>query len=127
MIGTTLTAKIGAAFYVLWGVFHLFAASAVYSLAQTNAPGMVQGRLLQDAFYLLFFACSGIAVALISNWRNGRQGYWMNGVLIAIADIPFILFVLIPGYLPWWPGLIGPILWALAFLCTSFARFRHTA
>jgi hypothetical protein len=127
MIGTTLAARIGATFYVLWGIFHFFAANAVYSLAQNVAPGMVQGRLLQNAFYLLFFACSGIVIALRLNWRNNRQGYWMNGVLIAIADVPFVLFVLVPGYMPWWPGLTGPVLWVLAFLSTSFARFRHAA
>src|SRR6266566_2948115 len=41
----------GAAFYVLWGVFHLVAAYSVYDLAQQSS-GMVRGRLLQDAFYL---------------------------------------------------------------------------
>jgi hypothetical protein len=122
-----LSARIGAIFYVLWGVFHLIAARSVYDLAETIEPGMTQGRIMQCAFYLLFFALFGIVVALTSVWRNSRQGYWMNGVLIAIADIPFILFVLIPGYMPWWPGLVGPLLWTLAFLFTSFARLKHTA
>ncbi|MFY9839122.1 MAG: alpha/beta hydrolase, partial [Xanthobacteraceae bacterium] len=71
---------------------------------------MVQGRLLQTAFYILFFAISGIVIALAFNWRNDRQGYWMNGILIAFADIPFVLFVLLPGLVPWWPGLTGPLL-----------------
>ena len=34
---------------------------------------MVQGRLLQTAFYLLFFAVTGIVIALALNWRNDRQ------------------------------------------------------
>jgi hypothetical protein len=127
MVRTTLTARISASFYALWGIFHVVAASAVYNLAQTVSPGMVQGRLLQNAFYLLFFACLGIIIALTLNWHNNRQGYWMNGVLIATADVPFVLFVLVPGYIPWWPGLIGPILWALAFICASYARFIHAA
>ena len=84
---------------------------------------MVQGRLLQTAFYLLFFAVSGIVIALALNWRNDRQGYWMNGILIAFADIPFVLFVLLPGLAPWWPGLAGPLLWAVAFVFTTFGRF----
>lgn len=119
-------ARIGAAVYVLWGVFHVIAARAVYGLAGTTT-GMVQGRLQQDAFYLLFFAIAGIAIAALLNWRNDRQGYWMNGLLIAIADIPFILFVLVPGYMPWWPGLIGPLLWAVAFGLTTIARFGSSA
>ena len=102
-------ARIGAAFYVLWGVFHLVAANAVYALAQ-QSTGMVRGRLLQDAFYVLFFAAAGIVLAVVLNWRNDKQGYWMNGTLITLADIPFVLFVLVPGLVPWWPGLAGPLL-----------------
>jgi hypothetical protein len=124
MTGTTSTAKIGAVFYVLWGVLHFFAARDVYRIAEGIPPNVVRGRLMQESFYLLFFAIAGIVIAIAMNWRNDRQGYWMNGVLIAIADIPFILFVLMPRYAPWWPGLIGPLLWALAFIFTTHARFK---
>jgi hypothetical protein len=46
--------------------------------------------------------------------------------MVGIADIPFILFVLIPGYAPWWPGLLGPVLWIAAFSVTSLARTGAT-
>jgi hypothetical protein len=115
-------ARIGAGFYVLWGIFHLAAANSVYVLAG-QSTGMVRGRLLQDAFYLLFFAISAILIAVILNWRNDKQGYWMNGTLLAFADIPFILFVLVPGLIPWWPGLAGPLLWLAAAIFTSVGRF----
>jgi hypothetical protein len=115
-------ARIGAGFYVLWGLFHLVAANSVFVLAE-QSTGMVRGRLLQDAFYLVFFAISGILMAVLLNWRNDKQGYWMNGTLLAFADIPFILFVLVPGLIPWGPGLAGPILWLAAFIFTSVGRF----
>ena len=115
-------AKIGAVSYVSWGVFHLAAANAVYALAE-QSTGMVHARLQQDAFYLLFFAVAGILMAVILNWRNDKQGYWMNGLLMAFADIPFVLFVLVPGLIPWWPGLVGPVLWVIAFLFTTIAYF----
>jgi hypothetical protein len=35
-------------------------------------------------------------------------------MLVSAADIGFILFVLIPAYLPLVPGALGPILWILA-------------
>jgi hypothetical protein len=114
-------ARIGAGFYVLWGIFHLVAANSVYVLAELST-GMVQGRLLQDASYLVFFAISAILMAVILNWRNDRQGYWINGSLLAVADMPFILFVLVPGLVPWWPGLAGPLLWLAAFIFTSVGR-----
>jgi hypothetical protein len=118
--------RIGAVFYVLWGIFHLVAANSVYALAE-QSTGMVRARLLQDAFYLLFFAMAGILMAAILNWRNDKQGYWMNGTLIAFADIPFVLFVLMPGLVSWWPGLAGPLLWLAAFVFTTVARFSPEA
>jgi hypothetical protein len=114
--------RIGAGFYVLWGIFHLVAANSVYVLAE-QSTGMVRGRLMQDASYLAFFAISGILIAVVLNWRNDKQGYWMNGSLLAVADIPFILFVLVPGLIPWWPGLAGPLLWLAALIFTSAGRF----
>ncbi len=107
-------AKIGAVLYLLWGVLHVIAAQKVYMLSQTLEPGMVQGRIVQDAFFLLFFALLGMVVAGALNWKNSRQGYWINLIGVSAADIGFIVAILIPGYLPLFPGLVGPILWILA-------------
>ncbi len=122
MSWNTGLARIGAVLYVLWGLFHLVAANTVYALAE-QSTGMVRARLLQNAFYLLSFAVAGILIAVILNWRNDKHGYWMNSILIAFADIPFVLFVLVPGFSPWWPGLVGPLLWLIAFMFTTVACF----
>jgi hypothetical protein len=67
-------------------------------------------------------AATTIVLALALNWRNDRLGFWVNGAMVGITDIPFILFVLIPAYAPWWPGLLGPVLWIAAFSVTGPAR-----
>jgi hypothetical protein len=90
---------------VCWGLLHFTAAYGVYKLAQNSPATMAQGRLMQTAFYLAAFATTAIVLAITLNWRNDRLGLWANGVIVGIADIPFILFVLIPGYAPWWPCL----------------------
>jgi hypothetical protein len=117
-----VAAKIGAVFYVLWGLLHFTAAFGVYKLAQSSPATMVQGRLMQTAFYLAAFATAAIIFAVTLNWRNDQLGFWANGIMVGIADVPFILFVLIPGYSPWWPGLLGPVLWIAALLFTALAR-----
>src|SRR5580698_4787483 len=117
-----LTAKLGATLYVCWGLLHFTAAYGVYKLAQNSPPTVAQGRLMQTAFYLAVFALTAIVLALTLNWRNDRFGFWVNGVMVGIADIPFILFVLIPGYAQWWPGLLGPALWIAALVFTAVAR-----
>ena len=119
-------AKLGAALYVCWGLLHFTAAYGVYKLAQSSPPTIAQGRLMQTAFYLAVFAATAIVLAITRNWRNDPLGFWVNGVMVGIADAPFILFVLIPGYAPWWPGLLGPVLWIAAFSLTGLARMGAT-
>ena len=114
-----LFARLGAITYVLWGLLHIEAARRVYMLGQSLEPGMVQGRIFQGAWNLLFFALFGIVVAVIWNWRNSRQGYWLNLVVISAGDIGFILFVLVPGYIPLVPGGLGPLLWVLALVLST--------
>ena len=120
-----IAAKLGAVLYVCWGLLHFTAAYGVFKLAD-NSPGMAQARLMQTAFYLAAFATAATIFAITLNSRNDRFGFWVNAVAVGIADIPFILFVLIPGYAPWWPGLLGPLLWIAAFFFTALARMGPT-
>jgi hypothetical protein len=114
-----LFAKLGAVTYVLWGLLHIQAARLVYMLGQSLEPGMVQGRIYQGAWNLLFFALFGIVVAILLNWKNSRLGYWLNLVVISAADIGFIVTILMPGYVPLFPGGIGPLLWVLALVFST--------
>ena len=120
-INGNLFAKLAAITYVIWGLLHVVAAHKVYQLGQTLEPGMLQGRIFQGAWNLLFFALFGIAVAVLLNWKNSRLGYWLNLVTVSFGDIGFIVFVLAPGYLPMMPGALGPILWIVALALSTIA------
>ena len=119
-----LFAKLGAVTYVLWGLLHIQAARLVYMLGQSLEPGMVQGRIYQGAWNLLFFALFGIVVAILLNWKNSRLGYWLNLVVISAADIGFIVTILMPGYVPLFPGGIGPLLWVLALVFSTLGILK---
>ncbi len=97
-------ARAGAVFYILWGLLHFIVAKKVFMQGQSLEAGFIQGRIYQDAFYLLFFAIFGIVVAIIFNWKNRKSGYWLNLVVISAADIGFITTILIPGYIPIFSG-----------------------
>lgn len=114
----------GAICYALWGCLHLQAAYAVYHLGAALDPGMVQARVLQDAWNLLFFGVTAIAVALTLNIRNNVWGYWINFGVLAVADTGLIFFILIPGHMPLWPGLAGPVLWIIGWILATLAYFR---
>ena len=115
----SIHARIGAVAYVLWGLLHIEAARKVYLLGRSLEPGMVQGRVYQDAWNLLFFALFGIIVAVLFNWKNSRLGYWLNLVVVSAADIGFIVAILIPGYLPLVPSGVGPLLWIVALIFST--------
>ncbi len=121
--------KIGAVMYFIWGLLHLKAANSVYQLGTSLEAGMIQGRIFQDAWNLLFFALVGITVAVIFNWHNSRLGYWINLVTVSVTDIGFIAFVLVPGYLPVFPGILGPVFWVLGAVFSTtglFASAKYT-
>jgi hypothetical protein len=65
-------------------------------------------------------------LAIKMNWRNNRAGLWLNALIIGAADVPFILFVLVPGYAPFWPGVLGPALWIAAMIFTGLGQRRPT-
>jgi hypothetical protein len=117
-------ARLGAISYIVWALLHFIAALSVYHLGRTMPTTMAQGRVLQDAWNLACLSISSIAVALTMNWHNNRGGYWLNLAIVSVADVGFIAFVLIPGYMPIWPGLAGPLFWVVGFVLTSLARFK---
>jgi hypothetical protein len=80
---------------------------------------MVQGRIYQNAWNLAYFAIFVTVIAVAYNWKNSSSGYWLNLVTASITDIGFILFILVPGYLPLRPGILGPALWILAIIFST--------
>lgn len=118
---TRYFAMAGSVFYILWGLLHFTAAHAIYNLGVDQGPGMAQGRLWQDAFFLFLISCATIYVAIKYNWRNSRLGYWLNFFIVGIEDILFIILIVMPGYVPVQTLLTGPLLWILGLACTSIA------
>lgn len=114
-------ARIGAICYAVWALLHFRASYEVFKLADGMNPSAARGRLYQDAFFLLCCAAVSLIVALALNWRNSSLGYWLNLAIIAVADIGFILFIVVPGYSPFWPGMEGPIAWILGWAFTTYA------
>jgi hypothetical protein len=109
-MSTKLLARLGAFFFVAWGVFHVYVAWPIYTLALTQR-GIAQGRTLQLAAYMLTIALFAIVVALWRNWRNDRLGYWLNLAVVGWADIIWVGVVVVPGYVPPARGLVPPAFW----------------
>ena len=117
-------ARSGAAAYVVWALLHFHAAWLIYQLGQSMTEGMAQGRVFQGAWNLLGLSIIALITALTWNWRNDIRGWWINLVIISMVDLGFIFYVLIPGYVPMWPGLAGPLTWVLGLTMTTLALRR---
>src|SRR6267143_5598317 len=120
-MSTTLFARLGALFFAIWGVFHVYVAWQIYTLALTQ-NGIAQGRTLQLAAYMLTIALFAVVIALWRNWRNDRLGYWLNLWVVSWADIIWVLVVVLPGYVPLARGPIAPAFWLAGALCTTLAN-----
>lgn len=117
-------AQLGAVAYVIWALLHFNAAWSVYQLGQSMAEGMARGRVLQDAWLLLCLSIITLVTAVVLNWRNDIRGWWINLVIISVVDLGFIFYVLLPGYVPMWPGLAGPLMWLWGLVMSSMALRR---
>jgi hypothetical protein len=114
-----VSAKIGSGLYVVWGLLHIVAAVQEFMLGTTLEFGLVQGKINQGAWELLFIALAAIAIAVIYNWKNSHLGYWLNLLMVSIADIGFIIFVFLPGHVTFLTGILGPVFWISAAIFTT--------
>lgn len=116
--------RIGAAFYVIWGVLHLNAANMVYQMSVSLDPGVLEARVLQAAYHLVFFGVIAIAVGIRWNWRNSAMGYWINIVNLTVVDLGFVFIVFLP-HLPFWPAVLGPLFWVLAAIFSTVGYIKE--
>ena len=130
-------ARIGAIFYILWGVLHVLAAFYILPPATEGLePSATLGRVQQNSVLMGTIGIATVWIAISKNWRNDRFlmqslmgetpktalhrfGFWLNLFLVSATDLAFIFFVLIPGWEPLPLGLIGPSLWILATITSS--------
>ena len=139
--------KLGAIFYVLWGILHIIvgAAPVITFLAEgpramlvslpgfENLPATVEEPLRQSAFFiaqhytnLAAFGILAIVIAVALNWRNSPLGFWTNLVVLGIVDLSFVLAEMVPGYMPVEMGILGPILYVLGAAFTGIALVQRS-
>jgi hypothetical protein len=134
--------RIGAIFYILWGLLHVVGGavllstwtsagssalmrsfgSAVASSVPETLPAVVGGVGAFHAFNLVWIGLLVIVVAAKLNWHNSRTGAWLNGTLAGMADLGLVVFLLLPGYMPWAEGAPGIVLFVPALLFTAVGR-----
>lgn len=139
--------RLGAIFYMLWGLLHVAGglllltslpsagATGVLGMMGTAVPpeqlptlphGVSGGVLAFHAWNIIGFGSLSLVIALLLNWQNSRLGYWLNLVIVGIADLGLIIYLLIPGYMHLSDGIWGPLLWLLAILFSTIGLWQQT-
>jgi hypothetical protein len=121
MTNGLLAARIGAGFYVLWGLLHLYAAWLSFTLGAGIEDAFVVSKLQQNGWNLGFIALASIVIAVWLNWRNDRLGFWINALMVSITDLGFVVLILLPGVSQDW---LGPALWLAGLAGTAIGRSR---
>ncbi len=136
-------AKVGALFYVVWGVLHsaggavfrynltvlggaaaLAASGFPIENSSVQLPSIGSALLRQHSWNLFWIGVFAIIVSVRMNWKNSQVGYWLNLGVVSAADLGLILAILVPGYFSSSAtalagGLHGPVLWILAAIFTT--------
>lgn len=119
-MSTNIFAKIGAVFYILWGLLHFFAAYAALGPALEGAvTGVAEGRIMQNSIFMAMVSVTAIWIAVQFNWKNDWFGYLFNLFTVTVADLAFIFLILWPGFIPMIPGVLGPALWVIAVIFST--------
>lgn len=128
----SLALKIAAGLWVIWGLVHLLAGVIVLTsdaqggfaaiadavdpatLAHDYAPA-VGGILNQHGWNLAWF---GVATVLGAGfiWRGSLTAIWVTGMVGGMADLGYLLFVDLPGYVHFFPGTVMTLVSGSAIL-----------
>jgi len=132
--------KIGAVFYILWGVLHIVIGIVLFQqlltvgthgvMATTGSAvpasqiphvdiPVLNGILWQYAWNVFWPGVFATVVGVRMNWKNDPVGYWYNLIVITLVDSGFLVAIVIPGYITPRDGLPGPVFWLLAVVFST--------
>ena len=124
--------KIAAVLWVIWGLVHTLA--GVMTIIQAPSDGFaaiadavdpallvadyhpaVGGVLNQHGFDLLWIGSATI-VGAVFVWRDAMTAIWVTAMVGRPADVGFLLFVDLPGYVNFVPGTVMTLISATAIV-----------
>lgn len=128
----TTALKIAAVLWVIWGLVHMLA--GVMTIAQAPSEGFaaiadaidpmllaaeyhpaIGGVLNQHGFNLLWIGLATL-IGAVFIWRGNMTAIWVTGMVGGLADVGYLLFVDLPGYVNFFPGTVMTLISATAIL-----------
>ncbi|MEM1130329.1 MAG: hypothetical protein AAGH83_07375 [Pseudomonadota bacterium] len=124
--------KSAAVLWIVWGLVHVFAGvvvllgdatAGVQAIADAvppealalDYPAAAGGILNQHGWNLAWFGIATIVGALFI-WRGNLTAIWVTGMVGGLADLGYLLFVDLPGYVNFFPGTVMTLISGLAIV-----------
>lgn len=124
--------KVAAVLWVIWGLVHAIAgamtvvqppAQGFAAIADAVDPALlmadyhpaVGGVLNQHGFNLLWIGIATIIGAVLI-WRRNLTAIWVTAMVGGLADVGYLFFVDLPGYVHFFPGTVMTIISASAIV-----------
>ena len=142
----SLMLKAAAILWIVWGLVHLFAGVLILTgdttagfqaIADAVTPDTlvmdyhpaVGGVLNQHAWNLAWFGLATI-IGAVFIWRANMTAIWVTAMVGGLADLGYLLFVDLPGYVNVFPGTVMTLVSASAIVLSFrvwFTRRRGSA
>ncbi|MDX1417353.1 MAG: hypothetical protein R3293_24315 [Candidatus Promineifilaceae bacterium] len=136
--------KIGAIFYILWGILHIVGAAillgqasagaaAVLAAIGTGTPaaeippiglGLTASVLAYYAWNILWVGLFVVVIAVRFNWRNNPLGFWLNLAVVGAVDLGLVILLIAPGHMAISDGMWGVILFIPALIFSAIGLFN---
>ncbi|MEM9331108.1 MAG: hypothetical protein AAGA53_07260 [Pseudomonadota bacterium] len=114
--------KASAVLWIIWGLVHALAGAIVLtsdttggfqaiadgidpSLLEANYHVAVGGILNQHGWNLGWFGLATF-IGAIFIWRQNITAIWVTGMIGGLADLGYLFFVDLPGYVNFFPGTV---------------------
>lgn len=89
-------------------------------------PARALGADAIAVYSILLFGVGVVSLwATVNAWRGRREGFWLNVVIVGIAEFAILYGLIIPGQLIGANGFISPIIYSLAVLFGLIGMWRN--
>jgi len=138
--------KVGAVFYVLWGVVHVIAGAVMLNALSAGGGtaalavlgnavdasqlpqikgGVASSAIGLISWDLVWFGTLITVIAVTLNWHNSRVGFWISLFVVLATDLSYMVAIIEPGYVAFPRGFMGPPLGVLAIGFSVFGYLRR--
>ena len=137
----TIALRIATVLWVIWGAVHVLAGFIVVTgdatagvqaiadavdpttLVADYAPA-VGGILNQHGWNLAWFGIATI-IGGIFIWRGNMTAIWVTAMVGGLADLGYLIFVDLPGYVNFFPGTVMTIVSGSALVLSFWVWFSN--